>query len=458
MRTHALRVVGDRLVDPAGRQVRLRGFCCGGWMNMENFIIGYPGQESSFRAAVEKVLGPGRARFFFSRMLDYALAEDDIEFMAGLGATALRVPFNYRHFESDARPFEYRADGLKRLDGIVDACGRRGIYVILDLHAAQGWQNPDWHSDNPGDTALLWTHSHFQERVAALWGFLASHYRDNPAIAGYNVLNEPVCPVRGALPAVYRRIISAIRKVDRNHALFLEGNWFSTDFSELSPRLDGNTVFSSHNYSPPGFADGPYPGVIGGVRYDRVRLLKDDTARTSFMRRHKVPAWVGEFGAVYRGTARDESRTRLVDDSISVYEELMAHWTIWTYKDIGMMGTAYVRPDSEWMHRTRKVRALKDRIGCDTWGARSSVCRRTIAGLVRGVRRVAGRAVNARKLEWDANRMISGLLVSEALAEPFAEQFRGMNEKAIDRMMQSWAFRNCAVREPLARVIAKYCL
>jgi hypothetical protein len=453
-----LKVEGERLLDRAGRQIRLRGFCCGGWMNMENFINGYPGQESSFRSAVEAVLGAGKARFFFSRMLDHAMAEDDIEFMAGLGTTALRIPFNYRHFESDAKPFEYRADALKRLDSIIDACGKKGIYAILDLHAAQGWQNPDWHSDNPGDSALLWTHRQFQERVAGLWGFLASHYRSNPAVAGYNVLNEPVCRVRGALPAVYGRIIEAIRRVDRNHIVFLEGNMFSTDFSELSPRLDGNAVFSSHNYSAPGFTDLPYPGGKGRNRWDRGRLLADDTARTEFMRRHRLPAWVGEFGAVYRGTSRDDSRTLLVDDSISVYEELGAHWTIWTYKDIGMMGTAFVRPDSEWMHRTRKVRALKDRLGCDTWGARDSVCRRTIAGLLRGVRTSAGRAVDMGRLEWNANRQLSGILVSGALAEPFAEQFRGMNEKAIDRMMQSWAFRNCAVREPLARVIAKYCL
>jgi endoglucanase len=37
--------------------VVLRGFGLGGWMNMENFITGYPANEEVQRAAVREVLG-----------------------------------------------------------------------------------------------------------------------------------------------------------------------------------------------------------------------------------------------------------------------------------------------------------------------------------------------------------------------------------------------------------------
>ena len=454
-----IKVSGSRMVDSEGRDVTLRGFCVGGWMNMENFIDGYPGQESSFRASVGQMLGKARAAFFFDRLLDNFLGEDDITFMASLGVNALRIPMNYRHFEDDAKPFEYKPKGLARLDGIVKACRNHGIYVILDLHAAQGWQNPDWHADNPAHIAHLWTQKLFQDRVIGLWTHLARHYRNENAIAGYNLLNEPVCPVPGALAGFYRRIVAAVRKVDRSHVLFIEGNWFSTDFSEVQASVDRNTVFSSHNYATPSFAEGPYPGKVGKDRYDRDRLLEDYLRGNAFMRKHRVPTWVGEFGSVYRGTKPDECRLKVVDDQIGIFEEHGHSWTIWTYKDIGMMGTVYARPDSEWMRRTAKVRGYKDRMGTDTWGQRSSVAARTAQFLVEAARKAIGpKSADYGRLMWNANRLIAGIALSEILAAPFAEQFRGMTEKQIDRMMQSFAFRNCAIRNGLADVISKYCL
>lgn len=449
-----LKVKGSQIVDPGGRAVRLRGFCVGGWMNMENFINGYPGQESSFRSAVGEVLGKGKAGFFFSRMLDYFLAEDDIRFMASLGANVLRVPFNYRHFEDDARPFHYRPEGLARLDRVVGLCRRHGIYVILDLHAAQGFQNTDWHCDNPTHKAFLWTQPQFQDRVAALWVHLARHYRNEPAVAGYNLINEPVCRERGALPALYRRLVSAVRKVDPGHILFLEGNWFSTDFSEIEPDLDSNTVFSSHNYAPPSFESGPYPGKAAGKHYDAGRLASDIRRVTSFMRKNGKGCWVGEFGSLFRGNRNDPGRLQVVRDQIAAFNRMGYHWTIWTYKDLGVMGTLTLEGDSPWMRRTAKVRALKNRLGTDLWGIKQSVSYKAVERLAGETRRaLGGRNLDWKAFRWNASRMLAGLLLSESLERPFAEQFRGMTEKRIDEMMRSFAFDRCKVRRELAETL-----
>ncbi|EEB87040.1 hypothetical protein MPER_15795, partial [Moniliophthora perniciosa FA553] len=40
-----LKVSGTKIVDENGKEVILRGAGLGGWMNMENFISGYPGCE-----------------------------------------------------------------------------------------------------------------------------------------------------------------------------------------------------------------------------------------------------------------------------------------------------------------------------------------------------------------------------------------------------------------------------
>jgi endoglucanase len=102
-----LHVEGNRFVDSEGKTLHLRGTCVGGWMNMENFINGYPGSESGIRNAFATVLGKSKAEFFFDRMLDYFFSEEDVAFLKECGSTAVRLPLNYRHFESDGEPFEY---------------------------------------------------------------------------------------------------------------------------------------------------------------------------------------------------------------------------------------------------------------------------------------------------------------------------------------------------------------
>lgn len=457
-----LRVKGPLVVDGRGDEVRLRGYCVGGWLNLENFINGYPGHPQTFRAALEKVLGKGKTAFFFDRMLDHFLAEDDIRHMASLGANVLRVPFNYRHLEDDAKPFAWKESGFRRLDWVIRTCARHGIYVILDLHAAQGWQNPDWHSDNPGNQSLLWIHPHFQDRVTALWEELARRYRRETAVAGYNLFNEPVCAVPGGLPKLYRRLARAVRKHDRTHILFLEGNWFSSNFSELEAAVDSNTVFSNHHYPAPGFTTGPYPGRAWGGFHDREAIRKSQVGMTAFMAKHRLPVWTGEFGALYRGGPRDADRLRVVEDTISVFNELGHHWTIWTYKDVGLMGTAVPRPETPWMRFTAPLRRLKTAMGFETWGQLpGAAVPRAITRLQREATRLAAR--HGLKLDpgvfWmpfgPASRAFGGMILSEALLPPFAEKFRGMSEKKLDALMQSFAFRNCTIREGLADVIQR---
>src|SRR5262245_416094 len=99
-----LQVRGDQIVDAAGKAVRLRGYCVGGWMNMENFINAFPGDEHGLRAALAELVGPSQAQFFFDRWLDYFFAEDDVAYLKSCGANVLRLPLNYRHFENDAAP------------------------------------------------------------------------------------------------------------------------------------------------------------------------------------------------------------------------------------------------------------------------------------------------------------------------------------------------------------------
>src|SRR5690606_34936978 len=103
--TGPLAVDGTAIVGADG-PVLLRGFGLGGWMNMENFITGYPATESQMRRAMLRTMGRDAYDAFFDRLLDVFFTDEDAAYLASLGLNSLRVPFNHRHFEDDVRPFE----------------------------------------------------------------------------------------------------------------------------------------------------------------------------------------------------------------------------------------------------------------------------------------------------------------------------------------------------------------
>src|SRR5690349_21870433 len=218
--TGPLRTDGAAIVDQRGKAVRLKGVNIGGWLNMENFITGYAANESMMRAAMRSVLGPDRYELFFERLLSAFYAEPDAAFLADLGLNCVRIPVNYRHLESDARPFEVIEDGFRHLDRAIAAGAAHGVYTLIDLHALPGSQNQHWHSDNPTHQALFWEHRHFQDRVVHIWEAIADRYKDDPWVAGYNLMNEPADESRAVVGPFYERLSSAIREIDPEHILF----------------------------------------------------------------------------------------------------------------------------------------------------------------------------------------------------------------------------------------------
>jgi len=451
-----LRVIGSEIVNGHGETVHLHGFCLGGWLNMENFITGYPGHESGMRVAVARVLGEAKAGFFFERFLHYFITEDDLRFIKSLGCNVVRIPLNYRHFESDDQPFEYKPEGFALLDQVIGWASAQQVYVILDLHAVQGWQNPGWHCDNPCLTAHFWGQKVFEDRAVALWEEMARRYRDEPFVAGYNVMNEPDTEGVTWLNHFYRRITTAIRAIDTDHILFLEGNHWSQEFEQLEPPFDRNTVYSSHYYVVPGLDNAEYPGPFNGEFYNRAVLERGYLERTAFMRQHGVPHWLGEFGCLYIDSALEASRLRVMADLLDIAEKHGDHWTIWTYKDIGKMGLVYADPKSEWMRRTSAVRETKTVLRCDRWIERhESEIDELVQQIVAHARTVvADQSVDWTHLGDSLSRALCEGVLSQMLLPAFAEQFRGMSENEIDRMMQSFALRNCVQREGLAQLIS----
>jgi len=458
-----LKVSGTGLIDGTGRKVVLKGAGLGGHLNMENFITGFSGHEHEHRAALLSVLGPEKYKFFFDKFLEYFFTASDAKFFASLGVNCIRVPFNYRHFEDDMNPGVYKAEGFRLLDRIVNLCSQQNLYVILDLHAVPGGQNQDWHSDSGTNKAQFWNFKEFQDRMINLWVALAKHYRGNPFIAGYNPLNEPADPKHTNLINFYQRVEKAIREVDPDHVLFVDGNTYAMDFSHFPSEPFPNTVYACHDYSMMGFPNGdPYLGTAE----QKTKLRRTFERKVAFMREHKLPIWNGEFGPVYAAADDDPDfehtntqRFALLQEQLSIYCETDVSWSIWLYKDIGYQGMVYVSPSSPYMQLIAPFLAKKKALNLDFWGCSDSKVKGVYEPFVKALKEMVPEHLRNRKypnvwtFERQVERQVRECLLSEYMGWEMAELFRGKTEEELDALAASFKLENCVMREELNGIL-----
>lgn len=231
-----------------GKPILFSGLGVGSWLNMEHFMLGLPGTDKQIRETFARVLGKeDAARFFDSFILNF-LTEEDFLFLKESGVNLLRVPFSYRLFIDDENPGVYKEEGFGYMDRLLALCSKYEIFLMPDLHTVPGGQNPDWHSDNTTGIPQFWHFRIFQEQIVKLWQDIAQRYRDEPFLLGYDLLNEPfLMPKKeGVLNAFFEEVTKAVRKVDKNHIIFIEGDFFSMDFSDIRLPADEQTALTFH--------------------------------------------------------------------------------------------------------------------------------------------------------------------------------------------------------------------
>lgn len=324
-----LKTENSKIVDATGQPVTLRGVNLGGWLMMEGYFLhslNIP--ESHFKKDFAKKLGPEALKDFEKSFRSCFIDQDDINHIAQMGFNCIRVPFHYKLIEPKAGQFS--ADGVGWLDRVIKWARQAKLWVILDLHAAVGCQNHDWHSDSRGE-ARLWKSKAYQKRTLALWEFLADRYKNETALAGYDLLNESVVEDAQYLNDFYRRLIKRIRKVDQNHILFVEGNKWATDLAALDVFDDDHLVLSIHSYEPLDYTFNFVPGLT--FRKNNYELLKKHLSPyQKIAQSRKRPVFVGEFGVNVRfGHFQEE---KWLKDMLRVFNEFGFHWTYWTYKAV----------------------------------------------------------------------------------------------------------------------------
>ncbi|PBK61007.1 glycoside hydrolase family 5 protein [Armillaria solidipes] len=467
----SLRVKGTQLVNLNNDQVVLRGAGLGGWMCMENFISGYPGCEFQIRDALNDVLGERKANFFFDKYLEYFFMDSDAMFFRSLGLNCIRIAVNYRHFEDDSNPRVLKREGFHHLDRVISLCAKHSIYTIIDIHTAPGAQSGGWHADGGTHIANFWKHKDFQDRFVWLWIEIASHYKDNEWVAGYNLMNEPADPhpTIARLVEVYDRLCTAIQSVDPNHIIFLDGNTFASDFTKfpenVKERWGENVAYAIHDYSLYGFPKSKE--VYVGSDEQKAKLQAVYKRKRRWMDDRGLCVWNGEWGPVYArreydGDATDETnkaRYMVLRDQLELYNKDMLSWSIWLYKDIGFQGMVYVNPDTPYMERLRPFLLKKHRLAADAWGADDSEVKHLYDPIVNHIVDAVPDEMKRKlypplwTLEDRVTRIARTMLVAEFLVGEWAEIFRGLGEEELDVLAKSFRFENCLKREGLNDVL-----
>ncbi|MFA6282299.1 MAG: cellulase family glycosylhydrolase, partial [Candidatus Omnitrophota bacterium] len=262
-----------------------------------------------------------------------------------MGANCIRLPFSYRLLAK-----EYPSDGLIYLKKAFALADKYRIGIILDLHAAPGAQNSDWHSDSMGN-ALFWEKEKFRKETLNIWDELVSEFKDEPALIGFDVMNEPVLGNKSTaiLADFYKNAIQRIKKIDKKHTIFLEGDNWAQRIDFLEELLEENVSISIHTYCPLNYTFNyvpfyKFPGEIDKEFWNVEKIERYLEPYFEFSRKHRVDIFVGEFGVNWRGGHFGEIDYLL--GILSVFEKFNFSYTYWTYKAV----SNHVFPDGIYQY------------------------------------------------------------------------------------------------------------
>jgi endoglucanase len=311
---------GTDLVDGRGVRFAVKGINLGNWLVPEGYMFGFTRARApkEIASVIEALIGPEEAFRFWTEFRDRYIARDDIRFIKAAGFNTVRVPLHWQLFvrPGEAGQERFEGPGWYLLDRLVEWCREDGLRVILDLHAAPGGQTGVNHDDGPGFPLTFYV-PQYRRLTVALWRELAAHYRDEPTVLGYDLLNEPISPysdenyLNPRLEPLYREIVAAIRGVDSNHIVLLAGAQWSTSFAVFGRPFDANVVYTYHKF------------WAAPTRDSLQNYL-------NFSKRWNVPLLIGETGEL---TDSWNERFR------RLHEKFGIGWVFWPYKNMDSNAT-----------------------------------------------------------------------------------------------------------------------
>lgn len=329
-----LQVDGTKIVDDSGAEICLRGVNVGGISAIEQWMNGFAKSSSedsdiicrdhatTTRVFVER-FGKERTKEIWAEYKKNWFNDYDFQNCVDMGINVLRLPFTYMDLDFDA--ILDLNDGGKAydftfLDDFIDKCRYYGLYVILDMHGAYGSQNGKDHSGEVFDAGKVDFYSNEQkiQLTLDLWKAIAERYKDEPTVAGYDILNEPAETTGSGTTItserhfiVFDKIYDAIRSTGDNHIVIFESCWGADNLPLPSEYGWKNCVYSFHHYT--GTDD--FNSHTSSFNSRITEITEKDFG---------VPVYMGEFTCYNNYDSWDYTLALMNAQRIS--------WTSWTYK------------------------------------------------------------------------------------------------------------------------------
>ena len=269
------------------------------------------------------------------------------------------------------------AKDLQTLLTTLDAANTVGLKVVLTPLTLPGAR---WVQRNGGKfDDRLWQDKAYWRQAADFWRDLARALKGNPAIAGYNIINEPAPENMGGLAehasqnemrrwsvknqgsardlrAFYTPVIAAIREVDPTTPIMVDGGWYAAadGFGTWQqPLADSRVLYSFHMYEPYAATSAPnlkrknpwpYPGVVpfAGKQemWDATRVSRYMQTFFDWAEKQQIPASrlvAGEFGCV----RQLPWCTQYLNDVLMVLDKQKAHWAFYSFREDNWDGMDY---------------------------------------------------------------------------------------------------------------------
>jgi endoglucanase len=305
-------VRGKEVIDAAGKPFLMRGTNLGNWLIPEGYMFKFKSINSPklINEALSELIGPDETRAFWEKYLHTYITEADIHYLKTIGVNSIRIPFSYRLFTKEDYLGENNPDrGFELLDRVVGWCKKENIYVMLDMHSAPGGQTGDNIDDGYGYPFLFKSEAS-QNLTADIWKRIADHYKNEPIILGYDLLNEPIATYFNAdelnplLEPLYKKITAAVRSVDKNHIVILGGAQWDSNFKAFGAPFDSKAIYTFHKY---------WTEPTKQVIQDYI----------DFRDKYNVPIYCGETG---------ENKDEWVAAFKNTLEQNNIGWHFWPYK------------------------------------------------------------------------------------------------------------------------------
>lgn len=314
-----LKTYGSLIYDENNNPVTLRGTNLGGWLVWEAWMSPFVGADDSF-GVIEKLksrFGAEKTDTIIKSFRDNYITDADFDIIKNMGFNCIRLPFWYQNLET-GKEGEY---DFSRLDYALEMCRAREIYVILDCHGLPGFQSIAHHCGKINDCHLYDKTDegeYYRAESVKLWKAVASHYKDNPVVAAYDLMNEPMCDFNEkqddeAMWSVYDLLYRAVREVDNRHIAIMEGIWDFTHLPDPAKKGWRNVMYELHSYDP---TNEDYRKII----------------RNAKLRGYNVPVYEGEF--------RPSSAEGEWSYILNLFNSNNVSWTTWTYKGYCSWGSS----------------------------------------------------------------------------------------------------------------------